>query len=137
MSLVEHLPVLLYDGDCGFCTRCARVAERLPVRARLAPWQEEDLATLGTTEARARDEVVLVTEDQQVFGGATAVAQLLRHSRGVWPVIGRIMAAPAVRTLAAWTYRWVAANRYRLPGGTPACQLPERQRPGSARAPSS
>ena len=26
-------------------------------------------------------------------------------------------------------YRWVAANRHRLPGGTPACSMPASERP--------
>ena len=30
----------------------------------------------------------------------------------------------AVNTLAGIVYRWVARNRHRLPGGTPACSLP-------------
>ena len=136
MSPIEPLPVLVYDGDCGFCTRSVRVVERLPVRARLVPWQEEDLAALGTTEARAREEVLLVTADRRVHGGAAAVAELLRHARGPWRAAGSIMAAPVVRTLAAWVYRWVAANRYRLPGAIPACQLPAHQRPGADGSPS-
>lgn len=134
VSPIRQLPVLIYDGDCGFCTRSVRVVERLPVRVRLVPWQEEDLAALGTTEARAREEVLLVTADGRVFGGAAAVAELLKHARGPWYAVGSIMAAPLVRTLAAWIYRWIAANRDRMPGGTPACQLPEHQRPGHADA---
>ncbi|MGH3260480.1 MAG: thiol-disulfide oxidoreductase DCC family protein, partial [Trebonia sp.] len=90
----EQLPVLIYDGDCGFCTRSARLAERLSARVRLVPWQEEDLAALGTTEARAREEVLLVTADRTVLGGAAAVAELLGQARGLWRVAGRIMAAP-------------------------------------------
>jgi len=127
--------VLIYDGDCGFCTRCVRMVERLPLQVRLVPWQEEDLAALGTTEAQARMQVLLITADRRVFGGAAAVAELLKHCRGLWRLAGWIMAAPIMRTLAAWIYRWIAANRYRLPGSTPACRLPEHQRPGSPRPP--
>lgn len=126
---INKLPVLIYDGDCGFCTRSARMVERLPSPVHLTPWQETDLVALGTTQARARKEVLLVTADRRVFGGAPAIAELLRTSRGTWRAAGWIMAAPAARTLAAGMYRWIAANRYRLPGTTPACQLPEHERP--------
>lgn len=128
---MTELPVLVYDGDCGFCTRSVRLAERLPVEARLLPWQEADLASLRTTEDRARHEVLWVDTTRRVFGGAAAVAELLKHCRGPVRLAGMIMSAPVVRTVAEWVYRRVSENRYRLPGATPACQLPANQRPGA------
>jgi predicted DCC family thiol-disulfide oxidoreductase YuxK len=129
---MHELPVLIYDGDCGFCTRSARWVERLPVRVRLLPWQDADLAALRTTEARAQHEVIWVDATGRVFGGADAVAELLKHCRLPWPALGWTMSAPLLRMLAERAYRWVADNRYRLPGATPACQLPPGQRPGAA-----
>ena len=127
----DMLPVLIYDGDCGFCTRCVRLAERLPTQVHVLPWQQADLAALGTTQARAQREVILVTASGQVYGGAAAVAELLRTCQGLWRIPGSLMTLPVVRTLAARTYRWVAAHRYQLPGSTPACRLPEHLQPGS------
>ncbi|GAA4620188.1 thiol-disulfide oxidoreductase DCC family protein [Saccharopolyspora hordei] len=127
---MTELPVLIYDGDCGFCTRSVRWAERLPVRMRVLPWQEADLAAYRTTRDRAQHEVLWVAPSGRVFGGAAAVAELLKSCRGPWPAAGLLMSAPVLRTLADWVYRAVAANRSRLPGGTPACQLPEHERPG-------
>ncbi|GAA4861806.1 thiol-disulfide oxidoreductase DCC family protein [Saccharopolyspora cebuensis] len=123
-------PLLVYDGDCGFCTRCVRWAERLPVRARIAAWQELDLAELGVQEARARHEVLWVEPTGRVLGGAAAVAALLRACRAPWPLLGHLLSAPLVRTAADLGYRWVAANRHRMPGSTPACRLPPERRPG-------
>lgn len=123
-------PVLIYDGDCGFCTRSVRLAVRLPVSMSVRPWQEADLAALRTTEDRARHEVLWIDRAGRVFGGAEAVAQLLKSCRIPWPVFGWIMSAPLLRTIAARAYRWVADNRSRLPGTTPACRLPPDQRPG-------
>ncbi|MDR7301344.1 thiol-disulfide oxidoreductase DCC family protein [Haloactinomyces albus] len=126
-----ELPVLVYDGDCGFCTGSARVVERLPVRVRLVPWQEEDLAALGTTEERARHEVLWVDQERHVSGGGMALAELLKHCRGPWKLVGRALAAPVVRTVADRVYRWVSANRHHLAFATPACRLPAEQRPGA------
>ncbi|MGP4015582.1 thiol-disulfide oxidoreductase DCC family protein [Saccharopolyspora sp. 5N708] len=127
---MTDLPVLIYDGDCGFCTRSVRLAERLPVRMRILAWQEADLASFRTTEDRARHEVLWIARSGRVFGGAAAVAELLRNCRMPWPVLGWLMSAPVLRLLAEWAYRLVAANRFRLPGATPACQLPPEERPG-------
>ena len=124
-------PVLVYDGDCGFCTRSVRLAEKVPLRAELTPWQEADLAALRTTEQRARHEVLWVNEEGRVFGGARAVAELLKLCGVPWSVLGALISAPVLRTLADLAYRWVSANRHRLPGATPACQLPAEQRPGA------
>ncbi|MER7078773.1 Predicted thiol-disulfide oxidoreductase YuxK, DCC family [Saccharopolyspora kobensis] len=132
---MAELPVLIYDGDCGFCTRSARWAERLPVRMRVLAWQEADLAAYRTTPDRARHEVLWVAPSGRVFGGAAAVAELLKSCRLPWPVAGLVLSAPVVRALAELAYRGVAANRYRLPGGTPACRLPEAQRPGRSARP--
>ncbi|MFR9731086.1 thiol-disulfide oxidoreductase DCC family protein [Saccharopolyspora sp. MS10] len=124
-------PVLIYDGDCGFCTRSVRIAARLPLRARIAPWQEADLAALRTTEQRARHEVLWVDERGAVSGGAAAVAALLRHCGFPWSVPGFLLSLPVLRAVAALVYRAIAANRHRLPGATPACALPPERRPGA------
>lgn len=124
------LPVLLYDGDCGFCTRSVRWVDGFGARTRVLPWQEADLSTYRTTAARARHEVLWVAESGRVFGGSAAVTQLLRHAHGPWRVVGCFLSLPVVRVFAEWGYRWVANNRHRLPGATPACQLPPEQRPG-------
>ncbi|KEI46116.1 thiol-disulfide oxidoreductase DCC family protein [Saccharopolyspora rectivirgula] len=127
----SRFPVLVYDGDCGFCTRCVRWAVRLPVSMRVVPWQETDVAALGSTAERARAEVLWISGPGQVRGGADAVAGLLEQCRFPWSSLGRLLSAPGVRRVADRLYTWVAANRHRFPGSTPACQLPPQERPGS------
>ncbi|GAB2733533.1 hypothetical protein GCM10027174_02790 [Salinifilum aidingensis] len=121
--------VLIYDGDCGFCTRCVRIAARLPVRMRVVPWQEADLAAYRTTTERARGEVLWVAADGRVLGGAAAVAGVLRSAALPWRALGHALDLPGVRFLAERAYRWTADHRHRLPGTTPACQLPPHERP--------
>lgn len=128
-----NLPILIYDGDCGFCTRSAGLVARLPVSVGLVPWQEADLGALGVSEQRAREEVIWVGPAGTVRGGAAAVAEVFRHCRLPWRPVGWLLSAPGVRVLADRCYRWVSANRSRLPGTTPACQLPADQRPGAKR----
>ncbi|MGC3994057.1 MAG: DUF393 domain-containing protein [Propionicimonas sp.] len=129
MDTVGEAPLLLFDGDCAFCTtsvaQLARHLDRGGRRSvRLSPWQYVDLAGLGITTAQVQREVVWVRPDGSRAGGATAVAAWLVHSGGPYVVAGRILELPLVRVLAAGVYRLVAANRHRLPGGTPACAMP-------------
>jgi predicted DCC family thiol-disulfide oxidoreductase YuxK len=127
-------PVLLYDGDCGFCTTSARFIERhVPTTAEVVAYQFADLEALGTTAARADRELLWVDEDR-IHGGAQAIAKLLIDARRPWRPLGLLMRVPPFRWLAAGVYHLVTVNRHRLPGGTPACALPASERPGSDRA---
>ncbi|MER5354922.1 DUF393 domain-containing protein [Kitasatospora sp. NPDC002551] len=133
-------PVLVFDGDCGFCTTCTTWAERY-LRQTLAsggweavPFQFADLAGLDAVAGgrgevsweRAEREVLWVTPAGRVYGGAQAVARLLLRSGGVWAYLGGVLALAPVRPVAGLVYRWVSRNRHRMPGGTPACALPRR-----------
>jgi predicted DCC family thiol-disulfide oxidoreductase YuxK len=123
-------PVLVYDGDCGFCTSSVRLVGRIPADADVVAFQLADLDALETTAERAGREVLWV-EDGRVYGGARAVSRLLVRAGGPWRVLGMIAGVPPLSWLARGVYALVSANRHRLPGGTPACSLPPGERPGS------
>lgn len=132
----EVRPVLIYDGDCAFCTRCVRVAALLDPSVDLQAWQFADLAQFGLTEQATGEAVQWVDGDSNVLSGHFAVAAVLRHSgRRPWSWLGRVIVLPVMSNVAAWTYRCVAEHRDRMPGGTPACALPPDQRPGASRRP--
>ncbi len=118
---ITRRPVLVYDGDCGFCTSCARLLERIGPEVEIAPWQLTDLAELGLTEEQAAEAVRLVQADGAIRSGHEAIAAALTSARGIWKLIGRALLLPGISWVAARVYRLVADNRYRLPGGTPAC----------------
>ncbi|MFJ9852876.1 thiol-disulfide oxidoreductase DCC family protein [Streptomyces sp. NPDC101150] len=121
--------VLVYDGDCAFCTSAVRFAERrLHPRCEATPWQFADLEKLGVSQRRAEHEVLWVTPTGSVHGGAQAVAKLLLSARGGWPVVGALLTLPPVRWAAHGGYRLIAVNRHRMPGGTAACALPAASR---------
>lgn len=118
-------PVLVFDGDCAFCTTSVMVAERwLRPRCDTTPWQRADLRSLGVDQQRAEYEVLWVTPDGASYGGAEAVAKLLLAAGGGWAVLGGLLRLPPLRWVAHGVYRLVANNRERMPGGTPACAVP-------------
>lgn len=114
-------PVLVYDGDCAFCTRCADLARRIAPDAEIVAWQLTDLAELGLTEGQAADAVQWVQVDGAAYSGHEAIAAMLNTAGGFWRMIGRVMLLPGISWMAARAYRLVADNRHRLPGGTSAC----------------
>ncbi len=116
-------PVLLYDGDCAFCTSCARLVERrIGPDAAIVAWQLADLTALGVSEEQAADAVQWVRADGAVRSGHEAIAAMLGDSGPIWRIVGRVLLLPGISWTAARAYRLVAANRHRLPGGTPACE---------------
>jgi predicted DCC family thiol-disulfide oxidoreductase YuxK len=118
-------PVLIFDSDCGFCTASAGFIERrIPTSAEIEPFQSIDLTALGTTRERAEREVLWVDRTGRVFGGAAAVARLLRDAGRLWAILGLLISPPPLSWAATGVYRLVAVNRHRLPGGSPACAVP-------------
>jgi len=124
-------PVLLYDGDCAFCSSSVRVLRRAVKRLpAVVPYQFSDLSSLGVTVEQCAEAVQWVGVDGGRASGHLAVAQVLVDAGRAWPIVGRLLRAPVVSPIAGWVYRWVSRNRHRLPGGTPACSLgPDGRRP--------
>jgi predicted DCC family thiol-disulfide oxidoreductase YuxK len=116
--------LLVFDGDCGFCSTAVRWLERnLPAMPEAVPFQWTDLDAIGLSEAEAAERVWLVTDGHQ-YGGHLAVSVMLRHQPAAsWRFIGWLLASPPFSPLAAAGYALVARYRHRLPGGTPACAV--------------
>ncbi|CAM5361568.1 hypothetical protein SALBM135S_08428 [Streptomyces alboniger] len=92
---MRNRPVLVFDGDCGFCTSAVRVIRRrVRPRCDIVPWQRADLGALGVSEERAQYEVLWVTPVGKVYGGAQAVAKLLLSAGGGWSPAGAVLALP-------------------------------------------
>ncbi|MBB5937748.1 thiol-disulfide oxidoreductase DCC family protein [Streptomyces zagrosensis] len=123
-------PVLIYDGDCAFCTSAVAFTERrIRPRCEVLAWQFADLDELGTTQARAEHELLWITPTGLVYGGIGAVAKLLLNSGRGWAPLGALLNLPPLRWIGHGVYRLVANNRQRMPGGTPACAVQHRHAP--------
>jgi predicted DCC family thiol-disulfide oxidoreductase YuxK len=114
---------LVFDGDCAFCTSSARLLMRLAPAVRIVPWQTTDLPALGLTEAQCSEAVQWVGPSGEHAAGETAIARVLQTSSVALRLAG--LAILGTRPVSAWVYRWVAAHRQHMPGGTPACAVPK------------
>jgi predicted DCC family thiol-disulfide oxidoreductase YuxK len=115
---------LLYDADCGFCTRAAGLARRLPLQVEIAALQSVDLERLGVSPERALAEMPYVAADGSVSYGHEAVAAALGTGTLPFRTLGRLIVLPGIGRVSGLGYRWIARHRHQLPGGTPACALP-------------
>ena len=118
------VPLLIFDGDCGFCTASVNVIRRfIRPRCDIEPWQRTDITTFGLTEADCTEAVQFVDATEGVTSGSRAVMAMLRTAPQPWPLVGVIGDLPGIAFVADRAYRWIAKNRYRLPGSTPACAV--------------
>nr|WP_297427039.1 DCC1-like thiol-disulfide oxidoreductase family protein [uncultured Actinotalea sp.] len=118
--------VLVYDADCGFCTRSATwLAGRGAGRVELAAWQAvPDLAQLGLTADDVARRAYWRAQDGDLRGGAAAIASAMIARGGLARWAGVAIGSPLVVPLAALVYGRVARHRHVMPGSTDACRLP-------------
>ena len=129
---VPDRPTLVYDADCGFCTRSAQFAKRWVDRRDrfdVRPWQELDLAAVGLSPEDCDDAAQFLTADGSIRSGHRAIASAATHGAPPWRPVGYLLMAPGVSRVAARAYDWVAEHRYQLPGGSAACARERQDRP--------
>jgi len=120
--------ILIYDGDCQFCRLSLDFGiRRLSNFPEFVAFQRIDPARYGLTLDQVASQVWLVQTSPQIgktLGGYLAVAHiLLNQPEFYWKWLGFAMKTPPFNFFADITYKWVAKNRHRLPGGSKACKL--------------
>jgi predicted DCC family thiol-disulfide oxidoreductase YuxK len=116
--------LLIFDGDCSFCTTSVRWVQRiLPAPPATTPYQWTELESYGLTLKEAQSRVWLVTPTAR-FGGHHAVSAMLRYQpAAAFRFVGWLMVIPPWSWAAGTGYALIARFRDRLPGGSPACQM--------------
>ena len=128
MDVLTDRATLIYDMDCGFCTRSAKWIEGHwsgDTRPQLVGGQMLDDATLdahGITRERLAAEAVWV-ERGDVRGGADAIAASMTAATGWVHLLGVLISLPGMAQLGRLVYPYVAKHRHQMPGGTDACKL--------------
>lgn len=118
--------IVLYDAECGLCTRSAEFIARRDKRRRFQ---------LGTLQSEAGRRVlaehgapadvstlVLVDESGRAWSRSGAALRIARRLRAPWPAAALLLAVP--RPLRDWAYDVVARRRRRWFGGAESCPAP-------------
>ncbi len=119
--------VLVFDGDCGFCTASAAWAarqfhhgERAEAWKRLgADYLDQHGLSLGDVAGAAWWVDDLGTRER----GERAIARALLAGGRRRRLLGHLLLVPPVSCIAAGLYPLVVRWRHRLPGSTPACKV--------------
>jgi predicted DCC family thiol-disulfide oxidoreductase YuxK len=111
------MPVLVYDGDCGFCTWVAAFGARmLPASVDVVPYQRADLPSLGLSLPEVETAVQWVSPGRAAQSGHRAIAAWFLASGFPWSVLGRLLLLPGVSWVAGRIYHVISVNRHRIPG---------------------
>lgn len=113
---------MIFDGECGFCTRSRDLLKRLDHSDQIdmVPFQAPGVPErFGISIDELSGSVWWVDGDTRCSGADAVNAALstLLHTDAP----SRIYRLPGVRQAQDAAYRWVTANRHRLPGTTPWC----------------
>jgi predicted DCC family thiol-disulfide oxidoreductase YuxK len=124
--------LVLFDGDCGFCSGWVRfmVARDRRANLRFAPLQGSTAAQVlrggGYPAGLGLGSMVLVERvgqaDQHCWTKSDAALRALGCLGGFWNVVRWLRFIP--KPLRDWVYDQIAKNRFRLPGGSGWCRLP-------------
>lgn len=111
-SVEPSRPLLIYDGDCGFCRMWVRRWQTAcGDRVDFEPYQQAASRFPGIPVENFRRAVHLAEPDGRITSAAEAVFRMLDIS-GVsrWPLMA-YRALPPLRWTSEWTYRRVANHR--------------------------
>lgn len=105
-------PVLVYDGDCGFCAWWARYWQELTgSRVRYAPYQVAAPHFPDISEAAFRGAVRYIALDGSVAGGAAAAFRTLSHAPGHGHWLRLYRHLPGFALVSETVYGFVAGHR--------------------------
>ncbi|MEO8025667.1 MAG: DUF393 domain-containing protein [Bryobacteraceae bacterium] len=129
---------IIYDGDCGFCTRSVRTGMALDwlKTLRWLPRFSDEAMKLGVS-LEASERALQMVQGTTVYSGWRAIKRMaLRFplfwifaalATWLWPWSALVIAlglSPLANPIGDPVYAWIARNRMRISGG--ACALPER-----------
>ena len=127
---MEHQSVLLFDGECGLCTRIVQLVLRADRKGTLcfASLQSEFARKIIAQhpELREVDSVALLEGDAaggyEVSIRSEAALRLARYLGLPWRLLGLAWVVP--RPVRDRVYDWIARRRHRWFGPALSCQLP-------------
>ena len=116
--------MLIYDGDCGFCTACAHwVADRGQGEVEIQPWQGLDLDDIALTVDEVTTAAYWIDDQGGAHRGHAAIGRSLQAIGPFYHPLGWLLQRRPVSWAARPAYWLVARYRYRLPGATNACRI--------------
>lgn len=121
-------PILLFDGECGFCNKSVQFLLRREKNKRLhfAPLQSEVGKQLRTYfEIDSRTDSIILIRDHSAYIKSCAALRLSTYMRGLWPLMMVFTLIPFF--LRNPVYDFIARRRMRWFGRVDNCALLQKE----------
>lgn len=121
-------PVIIYDGDCAFCTKSiirleAFMKGQMPKKVTL---QRVNLQEYGILLAEAQAAMKYVDLSGRVWTGERAFQRVFYDAGGKWRILANFMGLPIIKSASAAIYKKIALNRQKMPGAEASCAIPTK-----------
>ena len=121
-------PVLLFDGECGFCNKSIQFLLKHEKNKHLhfAPLQSEVGQVLRNYfEIGAKTDSIILIKNHSAYIKSCAALRLTIYMRGLWPVMmAFVIIPPFLRNLV---YDFIAKRRMKWYGRVDNCALLTRE----------
>lgn len=122
--MLPDKPTLLYDADCGFCTKWVnRWHKKTGAAVEYAPFQTHGHHFPQVTSEAARQAVQLVMPDGKIYAAAEAVWRTLALGGVKRYALWLYQHFPFFAHISEAVYRFIARHRswFGRAGGAPVC----------------
>ena len=130
-QLLSRQPILLFDGECGFCNRSIQfflkhenksVLSKSGRKVHFAPLQS-DIGVMLRNYFEIGDKVdsIILIKDHSAYIKSCAALRLTAYMKGAWPVlIIFVIIPPFLRNIV---YDFIAKRRKKIFGKVESCAL--------------
>lgn len=123
-ELLKKQPILLFDGECGFCNKSVQffLKREKNKKMHFAALQSEvgkQLRAYFEIDEKV-DSIVLIKE-YSAYIKSCAALRLTIYMKGAWPLMMIFVIIPPF--MRNWVYDLIAKNRMKLFGRVESCEL--------------
>ncbi len=108
--------IVLFDGDCAICSRTIHfITQRAPAdHFEFIPLKSDNAKKMLTPWSIDPEKIdsVLLIENNNVYGKSTAILRIMKHLKGLWPVLWFFIIVPP--PLRDYLYDRFAQHRHRF-----------------------
>ncbi|OGQ34564.1 MAG: hypothetical protein A3F16_03600 [Deltaproteobacteria bacterium RIFCSPHIGHO2_12_FULL_43_9] len=112
-----NVPVMLYDGDCGFCQKWIKKWDKITIgKVVYLPYQEHLGSYPQITKKACQEAVQLIMPDKTVYSGAHAALKALSLAGKYKILLWKYEHIPLFGPFCEFVYRQIARHRTNLSG---------------------
>lgn len=134
-EILKKQPILLFDGECGFCNRTVQFFLNQESRSKantpgkrmyFAPLQSDiGQALLRYFEIDRNTDSIILIRHHSAYIKSCAALRLSQYMRGLWPLMMIfVLVPPFIRN---FVYDMIAKRRMKLFGRVESCELLQKE----------